>query len=459
MRYEEIVSYINAIPKFTEKHSLAHTRRFLEYLGNPDRTYASVHIAGTNGKGSVCAFLTSICREAGLSAGMFTSPHLMDLRERMLFNGKKIPEETFAEIFFRVREAAEALAKEGLSHPSYFEFLYLMACCYFAEKQPDVVLVETGLGGRLDATNTLERPLVTVITSVSLDHMQYLGTTVPKIAFEKAGILKPGVPAVAWCGNPEAAAVIGKRAREIGAPLFRVTEEDIREVFVNRPSGIDFSVRSGYDSRQIRLRVPGAALFQTENAALAVRTAEVLWHESGLFANFFGPEREMSSGERQDAEAARFDALLRSGIRRMRWPCRMEEILPDVYLDGAHNEDGIRRFAESMERVLDGGDGEPRRFVLLFGAVNDKDYGAMIRRLAAIRPSLVIATEVPGSRKAAAEEFAEAFAGNGVRKIKTIKNAEEAFAEALEEKSDGVVGICGSLYLAGRIREVCCDQL
>ena len=445
MQYEKIVSYIEAIPKFTEKHSLAHTRRFLEYLGNPDRTYASVHVAGTNGKGSVCAFLTSICREAGLSVGTFTSPHLTDIRERMLLNGNMIPEETFAETFYRVRGAAEALAKEGLSHPSYFEFLYLMACCFFAEKKPDVVLVETGLGGRLDATNTLEHPAATVITSVSLDHMQYLGTTVPKIAFEKAGILKPGVPCAAWCGNPEAASVIEARAREVGAPLFRVTEEDIREVFLNTASGIDFSVRSGYDSRQIRLWVPGAALFQTENAALAARTAEMLWRETDLFSAYTGRET--------------FDALLYAGIGRMRWPCRMEEILPDVYLDGAHNEDGIRRFAESIERVLEGGTGKPRRFVLLFGAVNDKDYGAMIRRLAEIRPSRVIATEVPGSRKAAAEEFAAAFAGNGVNNIKTIKNAEEAFAKALEEKTDGVVGICGSLYLAGRIREVCCDQL
>ena len=531
MRYEEIVSYIEAIPKFTEKHSLAHTRRFLDFLGNPDREYASVHIAGTNGKGSVCAFLSFICREAGVSCGMFTSPHLTDMRERMQIDGKMIPEEAFAEAFWRVRRAAEALAEEGLSHPSYFEFLYLMACCFFAEAKPDVVLVETGLGGRLDATNTLERPLVTVITSVSLDHMQYLGTTVSEIAFEKAGILKPGVPAVAWCGDPEAARVIERRAREVSAPLFPVTGKDIQiaegeslrrfapqndwagdmkgqpqraengEVFLNRASGIDFFVRSGYDSRQVRLWVPGAALFQTENAALAARTAEVLWHKTELFAKYRGPleekpfeekagnaarefltdpaeteqrpadasggaEEEKCSGEYAAAEAGHFDELLRAGIGRMRWPCRMEEILPDVYLDGAHNEDGIRRFAESMERVLDheAGEGESpsgagrprrgggRRFVLLFGAVNDKDYGAMIRRLAGIRPACVIATEVPGSRKAAAEQFAEAFAENGVKNVTVIKTAKEALAKALEEKKDGVVGICGSLYLAGEIR-------
>ncbi|MGX8728078.1 MAG: bifunctional folylpolyglutamate synthase/dihydrofolate synthase, partial [Lachnospiraceae bacterium] len=400
---------------------------------------------------------SSICQKARMSVGLFTSPHLSDIRERIQIDGEMISEESFAEAFFRTREAAEALAEEGLSHPSFFEFLYLMACCYFAEEKPDIVLVETGLGGRLDATNTLERPLATVITSVSLDHMQYLGTTVSEIAAEKAGILKNGVPAIAWCGNPEAAAVIERRALEVGAPLFRVAREDIEntqgqflcvpkngELFLNRASGIDFFVRSGYDSRQIRLRVPGAALFQTENAALAVRAAEVLRQETELFAAY--------------SENDRFDALLREGVGRMRWPCRMEEILPDVFLDGAHNEDGIQRFSESIERVLEG-EVNRRRFVLLFGAVNDKDYGSMIKRLAALKPAFVLATEVPGGRKADAEEFALAFAENGVKNIKVIKEAQAAFAEALKEKQDGVVGICGSLYLAGAIREVNHDQL
>lgn len=190
MKYEEVVRYIEDIPKFTKKHTLLHTREFMRRLGNPCQGRKVLHVAGTNGKGSVCAYMQAILLFEGKRVGFFTSPHLVKLNERIRINGKDIDDDTFCRIFAKVRQVAEELEKEGLEHPSYFEFLYGMGMLAFEENDAEYIVLETGLGGRLDATNSFEHPFLSVITSIGLDHTEILGDTIEKIAGEKAGIIK-----------------------------------------------------------------------------------------------------------------------------------------------------------------------------------------------------------------------------------------------------------------------------
>ena len=192
MNYEEAVAYIEETPKFTTKNKMEHTKECLKRLGDPQDKFRVIHVAGTNGKGSTCAFLTSVLREAGYSCGLFTSPHLVVINERFQINEKNIDDETFLRAFCKVKALADELVEEGNYHPTYFEFLFLMGMVIFAEAGVDYVTLETGLGGRLDATTAVENPAACVITSISLDHMQYLGNTIPQIAGEKDGDHKNG---------------------------------------------------------------------------------------------------------------------------------------------------------------------------------------------------------------------------------------------------------------------------
>ena len=213
---------MDRIPMWTrKKNSLEDVRRFLDYLGNPDRDRPAIHVAGTNGKGSVCAFLTSILEEAGYSTGTFISPHLVEVRERFLINGRMVDQESFEGAFETVLEASRKLADQGLCHPTFFEFLFYMAMVLFRMRDVDVMILETGMGGRLDITNVLERPAACVITSISMDHTKYLGDTLAKIAGEKAGIIKTGVPLIFDDGQPEVSTILEGFAFRRGAARYR----------------------------------------------------------------------------------------------------------------------------------------------------------------------------------------------------------------------------------------------
>ena len=278
MTYEEAVAYIDETPKFTKKNSLEHTKECLRRLGSPQNKFKVIHVAGTNGKGSTCAFLTSILREAGYSCGLFTSPHLVEINERFQINEVNIDNDTFLKAFHKVKALADELVAEGSYHPTYFEMLFLMGMLIFAEAGVDYVTLETGLGGRLDATTAVENPVACVITSISLDHMQYLGDTVAKIAGEKAGIIVPGVP---------------------------VKREDT-EIMRNTSAGIDFSFRNDYYGDTV-FSIPFIAKYQVMNSALALKTMEVLRKEIPVSMD-----------------------KLQEGIRRTRWQGRMETVLPGV---------------------------------------------------------------------------------------------------------------------------------
>lgn len=435
MTYEEQTAYIEEIPRFSSKNPPAHTRLCLERLGNPDRDYPSVHIAGTNGKGSVCAYLASVFRTGGLKTALFTSPHLVSMRERFRIDGGMISEEEFSGVFEKVRLCIQKMQEEGLPHPSYFEFLYLMAAVYFSEMKADIAVIETGLGGRLDATNTLEHPLLAVITSVSLDHMQYLGDTSEAIAREKAGIIKAGVPCIYDAANEEAARVIRAAAERKGAPAFPMRSGDYK-ISGNGAGKIDFSTSFRYYGNT-SFRISSPAPYQAENAALSLLAISVLKNSGNSIFRDLTTEK------------------IKKAISETVWEGRMEEIQPGVYLDGAHNEDGIRRFIEAAEKIAGG-----KPAGLLFGAVNDKDYAGMIHELARGLPvAYAVTTEIAGKRRETAERFAGLFRENGIEDVQAVGNPAEAYRNACARKGNGCLFICGSLYLAGRIKELINDKL
>ena len=257
--------YLNQIPMWTrKKNSLVQIRRFLEEMGNPDRSLSVIHVAGTNGKGSVCAYLTSALCEAGYQVGTFTSPHLVDIRERFLLNGVKVEEEEFVRSFNRVKDTWLVLQEKGMHHPTFFEFLFYMAADLFSRNKVDFWVMETGMGGRLDTTNVVEHPLLTAITSISLDHTQYLGNTIKEIAGEKAGIIKEGVPVVYAGENQESSAVILEQAAKRHAPAYPVRYGETYELKRDGQGKLILQMKGDEE-----IHLPFVAPYQGENGGIA----------------------------------------------------------------------------------------------------------------------------------------------------------------------------------------------
>lgn len=422
--YEEAVAYIEEIPKFTTKNKLEHTRKCLDMLGSPDKNRKIIHVAGTNGKGSVCAFLSTMLEEGGYRCGLFTSPHLVKINERFQINEQEVSDEVFLQAFLKVKELADSLVAEGDYHPTYFEFLFLMGMIIFDREDVDYLVLETGLGGRLDATNSVTNPLACVITSISLDHVEYLGDTIEQIAGEKAGIIKKGVPVIYDANSKTAAAVIQKRAAELGSPCYGV-KGNTQQMSSYTPEGISFT----YDSKSLgnlELFVPFIAKYQMMNASLAV---EVM----GILKDIHGLDKE----------------TMEKGLSHTRWQGRMETILPGVIVDGAHNEDGVARFVETVKYFQ-----ENYPITLLFATVSDKDFGDMIHRIChGLHFANVVTTEIWGSRKQSSEELAELFRANGCDRVQAVPESGKAFDRAYELKGDGLLFVVGSLYLAGEIKD------
>ncbi len=424
--YAAAEDYINAIPRFTGKSSIEDTRRFLAHMGNPGTDRKIIHIAGTNGKGSVCAYLCSVFRRAGISAGMFTSPHLVAMRERMAVNGRIAAEEEFLEAFRFVADRLGDLPPELAAksyHPSFFEFLFFMAMYFFDRAGAEYIVLETGLGGRLDATNAVTEKALCVITSIGYDHMEYLGDTLGDIAAEKAGILRRGVPVVYPVLQPEATARIEVCAAEAGAVCVPVSPEAIKEIKI-RHKTIDFSLQFNYDE-YIGFTVSTPALYQVQNAALAVRA--LLCLEDGRITV----------------------PVMQEGIRGMVWEGRMEEILPSVYLDGAHNIDGIRAFLDTVKAQPGSG-----RRKLLFSVVRDKQYQALIREIALSGLFDEIGVvQLHGERALPLDMLQDTFGQYTDLPCTAYGDLRDAVADlkAVGDAGDRAY-IVGSLYLAGEIK-------
>lgn len=423
MTYEEAVSYIGEIPKFTKKNSPLDTKELMKRLHHPERDYRVIHVAGTNGKGSVSAMLGKALLDSGVKTGLFTSPHLVDIRERIRVNGHICGREEFLAAFCRVKEAVDEMEKEGYPHPAYFEMLFAMGALIFSRQGVETAVLETGLGGRLDATNLVESPELTVITSIGLDHTRYLGNTVEEIASEKAGILKENCPVVFDARNKKAGAVILERAAELHCPVYEVTEERIGTPSL-KGNTVDFSVKSLYHSN-VKLTLPFPALYQTVNGAVALLSAELL------------PELK---GMPIESIAESFSHTI--------WQGRMEEREPGVYLDGAHNPDGIRELMRTVRLI--GGD----RPVLLFSQMKDKDSRSAAREIAGIPWKKVILTEVPGGGGHTPEELKTYLQEAGIpeEKLEILSEPLVAYKRAKELKAPGGKVFCaGSLYLIGEL--------
>ena len=433
MTYQEVCEAIEKIGRFSVKNSNEHTRRALSYLGRPDKKFPSIHIAGTNGKGSVCSYLSMCMRKSGRRTALFISPHLVRINERMSVDGENISDEEFVSVYEETESACRRMEEENLPHPSYFEFLFLMAMVFFARKQVDIAVIETGLGGRLDATNALESPVLAVITSISFDHMQYLGNTISAIAGEKAGIIGEGVPCVYDAADAEAARVISERAREMKSPARALRPDDYR-TFAYRPGSIDFCTSFRYDGAD-HFTVRSEAPYQVQNAALSVLALKAL--------------RDLYPGRYDDLTAD----LVGDALLETYWPARMEQIRPKVYLDGAHNEDGIARFLEAAGHISSG-----RPAVLVFAVVSDKDYGDMIGEIARSGIfSHIIITRINGSRQTDPDTLASLFSEDGASDMEVVPDVGRAYRRGRNLQGSGYLFICGSLYLAGEIEEIIHD--
>ena len=429
--FSEAADYLYNVPRFTSKNSPEDTKAYLHALGDPDKKMHIIHVAGTNGKGSVCAYLRHILEAAGYTTAVFTSPHLVDIRERFLIRGQMATKEAFLRVFLQIYNSLdwESLEKGEGYHPTFFEYLFFMAMLLFADADTDYVILETGLGGRLDATNSVNRKELSVITRISLDHVEYLGDTTIQIAAEKAGIIQAGVPVVFVDTEEDITTVFCDYAKKMGSPSYSVSRNDYGFLCF-RNKTIDFSVRSEYYG-YIRLKLTTLARYQMENAALAVRAIEVL--DKG---------RTISA---QD--------IIR-GVGQCFWQGRMEEILPDVFVDGAHNEDGIRAFLETVKE-----DDCTGRRLLLFGVVQDKNYSAMVEKLldSGLFSRIAIA-HLHTARSASLESLKKLLEHrnkeHAVIAYTLHESTNTALKELQEEKMPGDrIYIAGSLYLVGEIKE------
>ena len=418
MTYDEMEREINEIPKFGANASLSNLTAYLDILNHPEDNLRVIHVAGTNGKGSVCAYLDSILREAGYRTALFTSPHLVKMSERFRIDFRICEDEKLVSAWEQVKNLMERGEELQLKPLTFFEILFLMGVLIFSGENVDYCIMETGLGGRLDAT-VLTRPVLCVITSISYDHTAVLGDTIEAIAGEKAGIIKPGIPVVVLDEENGAFPVINAEAEEKKAPLYRVLSEEVR-FFKNSKNKIDFSINSSYYKNN-HLSVSGIAEYQIYNGALAAVAAKVLL-----------PELE--------------DHTLQKGLMEMRWEGRMEELMPGVYVDGAHNPGAVMQICRSLSKAEDS-------WILLFAVCGDKDYSSMIRMLAEISWKRIYITKIEETRGAAVEEVEDHFRQVTDCPLYSFLTAEEAFEAALQyrDKNDRLLCL-GSLYLVGELK-------
>ena len=426
--YEEAAAYIEEIPKFTKKHTLEHTKTFLKRLGNPAADRKIVHVAGTNGKGSVCAYLQAILMAEGKRIGFFTSPHLVSVNERIRVDNIQIDNETFLKVFRKVLKIVRQMVEDGIEHPSYFEFLFGMGMTAFAETDVEYIILETGLGGRLDATNAIDNPALAIITSISLDHTAILGDTIEKIAGEKAGIIKPGVPVFFDGSSKKAAEVIKAKASELGVSCREVTKNAYEIQEVHRKY-IAFSRRSAYD-KDVIFQVPMCGCYQAMNAELALEASEYL---------LAGEEIHMDRWKEALAE--------------LHWEGRMERVGAHITVDGAHNPGAMEAFVESVKALDESERGE---MVLLFSAVSDKKYDQMIEYLCEnLDVKAYVVTQIEDERGVPAEELADVFRRYTDRPVYCKERLEDAVRTAMNERGEtGEIYCLGSLYLVGMMKKL-----
>lgn len=435
MNYEESVLRLFSLGKELASPQQAHVQKFdLEnirvlsgYLGSPHRAVPCAHIAGTNGKGSTAAMLESILRAAGLSTGLFTSPHLERINERIAFDGIPISDADFAAAFSDVQSAVEHLLSTGelAAHPTYFECVTMMAYRAFARHQVGFAVYEVGLGGRLDSTNLIQ-PEVAVITQIDFDHENFLGHSIEEIAGEKAGIIKSGGSVVSSAERLEARAVIARRAEAAGAKLIEIENAWQIEETVANDGCYRVKARATDSGNRLTLDIPLPGRFQIRNALAAAAASQVL-------ARLGFPVS---------------DDAIESGIRETRWPGRLEQLskAPAIFLDGAHNPAAARELAAFLDEHF-----SSKRVWLIYGALRDKAVDE-IAGLLFPRTHQVFITEPKQPRAISAPLLAE-LTSHLAQRVQVVQDPNEAFDLAVSlAAAEDAIFVTGSLYLVGHIR-------
>jgi dihydrofolate synthase/folylpolyglutamate synthase len=424
MNYNQALEYIYRAYKFGSKLGLENITDLLNRLGNPQYKFKYIHVAGTNGKGSVTSMIAHILHEAGYKVGMFTSPYLENFTERIQINLKEMPREDLGAVTEIVKEKVEEMVAEGRNHPTVFEIITAIGLVYFAKQQVDMAVVEVGLGGRFDATNVVDKPLLSVITSIGFDHMDVLGNTLGEIAFEKAGIIKPGRPVVTYPQLSEAISVLRQVSKDRNALLYEVFPDQIN-VKESSLEGNFFDFR--YKDREYKdLRLNLIGEHQLLNAATALTAIEVV---RGL--GVLVPETSIYQG-----------------LARTKWPGRLEKVYqnPLIIIDGAHNAAGASALADTISKYFD-----KEEVTLVLGILNDKEVDAVVSKVCPLAHTTV--TTKPDNPRAMDPEQLSSKALEYCDRVITEPKIPDAIDKAIDIAGhQGVVLICGSLYLAGTAR-------
>jgi dihydrofolate synthase/folylpolyglutamate synthase len=426
--YEEAMNYLYSLPDYERlgkaSMDIKRVQHLMEAIGSPHLKLQAIHIAGTKGKGSTSAMLESILRRAGFRTGLYTSPHLIHVEERIRVNGREIGRSELARSILEIGGIAE---KNGIPCTT-FELLTATAFSWFEAMKVDIAVLETGMGGRLDATNVIPSPLICVLTSIGLDHIEILGSTIGEIAREKAGIIKPGSTVICSPQRPEAMAEIEKAADEMRARVVAVGRDIMYDLISSDRRGpvINFhGIRSRYEG--VRIGLLGS--HQAENAAVAIASVEEL------------------IGRGYDIK----EEAIREGLRKVKWPGRLQIVgkRPYIVLDGAHNPDSMEKLVRALDEVFPG-----VRRIAIFGAMKDKDIRGMISLL---RPAIsyLIATRIKSQRSAGQSDISSLAKELGITDICETSELSEAMERAYKiSNPDDLILITGSLYLVGEALEM-----
>jgi len=432
MTYKEAMEYINSVGRFGSNYGLKRTFRLLELLGSPHEKIKLIHIAGTNGKGSTTAMVTKTLRGIGYKVGMYTSPYLEEFEERIQINGENINKDTLVNLLEEVKVAINKVIEEGYEHPTEFEIITALMFLYFYNEKVDYGVIEVGLGGGLDSTNVLT-PIVSVITSISLDHMNILGDNLKDIAKEKAGIIKESVPVILYPQEKEVEEVILKVAKEKNSKVYFIKKEAERLIDINYEDLYQIVEIESYKYKYT-IKLPLLGEHQILNLAVALNTLEVLCEQ----------------------EKIKFDKqLVEKSLQDVKWIGRLEVLgkKPTIVIDGAHNIDGIKALRKNTEKYF-----KYNKIYLLLGILADKQVNEMIEEIAPIAEKIYALT--PHSERAELSEDLK----NEILKYNSntiaLESYEEAFLLALKEaKEDDLILISGSLYMIGDMRKIITQKL
>lgn len=427
MKYEDAMKYITEVGNFGSNYGLERTYRLLELLENPHKELKVIHIAGTNGKGSTTAMITEILKGAGYKVGMYTSPFLEEFEERIQVNGENISKEVLAELINRVKIAVDKVIDEGYNHPTEFEIITVLMLLYFKIEKVDFAVVEVGLGGRLDSTNVVS-PILSIITSISFDHMNLLGNTLEQIASEKAGIIKKDVPVVIYPQETEVREIIEAKCREFNSDLYDIDEELIEIIKIEKGNNPFQQIRVRGNNEYI-VNLPLLGEHQILNLAVALKAIEVL----------------NSNGVTKISRE-----IIENSLKIVKWKGRLEVLKsnPLVVIDGAHNIQGISKLRTNIEKYFIYDD-----IYLILGILADKDVEEMARTIAPIAKKVYAVT--PNSNRAELAEDLKKEVLKYNSNCEAFENYEEAYLKAMNDSTHSdIILASGSLYMIGDMRKI-----